>query len=187
MRLVVYCRWLSPSLSVDTRGFVLLTHYPWFDIIRVTFEKSCFPEACFLLVGWPQSVWCLNLLDEGLKANKERGQSLTKHLSWPFIPSKINLPLMCPYYCTDFNLLHPIKASPPGDTIHCRCVVFHLDSKQWLIKFAFVVLFKDIEGSGELCHRTLKEFCTPDETDPTQTNWKSSRSRNPLKYLFIYF
>lgn len=112
----------------------------------------------------------------------KREASLSQnHLSWPFIPSKINLPLMCSYYCTDFNLLQPIRASPQGDTIHCRCVVFHLDLKQWLIKFTFAVLFKDFEGSSELCHRTLNEVCTPDETDPTQTNWKSSRSRNYLE------
>lgn len=151
----------SLSVSVDTRGFVLLTHNPWFNIIRVTFEKSFFPEACFLLVGWPKSLWCLNLLDVVLKANKERGQSLTKPLIMTFYFKQNQFTLMCPYYCTDFNLAQPIKASPPGDTIHSHCVVFYLDSKQWLIKVAFAVLFKDFKGTSELCRRTLKEFCTP--------------------------
>ncbi len=186
MRLVVYCRWLSPSLSVDTRGFVLLTHYPWFDIIRVTFEKSCFPEACFLLVGWPKSVWCLNLLDEGLKANEEIGQSLTKHLSWPFIPSKINLPLMCPYYCTDFNLLHPIKASPPGDTIHCRCVVFHLDSNNDWLSSLLSCSSRTLKGQVNSATELWRSFAHQmKQIQPKQTG-KVQEVEIPLSiYLFI--
>lgn len=117
----------------------------------------------------------------------KREASLSQnHLSWPFIPSKINLPLMCPYYCTDFNLLQPIKASASGDTIHSHCVVFHLDSKQWLIKVAFFLLFKDFEGTNELYWRTLKEFCTQEQMDPTQTNWKSSRSRHWKKVFCLF-
>lgn len=120
------------------------------------------------------------------KLMKREASLSQNHLSWPFIPGKINLPLMCPYYCTDFNLLQPIKASPPGDTIHSHCVVFHLDSKQWLIKVAFFLLFKDFEGTNELYWRTLKEFCTQEQMDPTQTNWKSSRSHH-CKEVFCLF
>lgn len=118
------------------------------------------------------------------KLMKREASLSQNHLSWPFIPSKINLPLMCPYYCTDFNLLQPIKASPPGDTIHSHCVVFHLNSKQWLIKVAFFLLFKDFEGTNELYWRTLKEFCTQEQMDPTQTNWKSSWSLEK-SFLFV--
>lgn len=120
------------------------------------------------------------------KLMKREASLSQNHLSWPFIPGKINLPLMCPYYCTDFNLLQPIKASPPGDTIHSHCVVFHLDSKQWLIKVAFFLLFKDFEGTNELYWRTLKEFCTQEQMDPTQTNWKSSRSHHWKKVFCLF-
>lgn len=132
---------------------MLLTHNPWFDIIRVTFEKAASPHM--LPLGWVNRDRLMpNLLDEDW-TNERRGRSLTNHLSWPFIPSKINLPSMCPYYYIDVNLLWPIKALSPEDGNQGWCFVFHLNSKQWLMRVAFVVFFKLFEGTSELDKRSL--------------------------------
>lgn len=104
------------------------------------------------------------------KLMKREASLSQNHLSWPFIPSKINLPLMCPYYCTDFNLLQPIKASPPGDTIHSHCVVFHLHSKQWLIKVAFLCSSRTLKGPMNSAGELWKSFAHKSKwTQPKQT------------------
>lgn len=124
---------------LDTRRFVLLTHNPWFDIIRVTFEKAASPRL--FPVGWVNRDRLKpDLLDENW-TNEQRGRSLTNHLSWPFISNKINLALMCPYYYIDVNLLWPIKVLSPEDGNQRWCFVFHLNSKQWLMRVGFVVFY----------------------------------------------